>query len=336
MTTRAAPAGGPQNPRSGTPARRAGSVRRTTTHDSLRPDGIRGDIRLVATGRDLRTEADGSATVLDAARVELRVAYQHGRRIAALECDPARPELAALVGGGTAVGYRAAVDAALPGERERGGVLYQLLDDVPNALLVNGYAMALALDPEERRAVRQASASTKQARPDLCAGWVTGGTIMRVTEAEGLPPLAHGPVAPSLVAPDDGLAWHPAGGLPPTAMRRSRRIDVWPEERVIAVEAFFRDSHVDGDGVESIVHEYTVRATVDPATLCFTSIGADAGVLPFGECPNALGSEHRLTGRPLSDLRSVVSREFTGPTTCTHLNDTLRSFEDLPALIAAL
>ena len=295
-----------------------------------------GDIRLVATGRDLRTEPDGSATVVDAARLEMRVAYREGRRVVALDSDPARPELQALAGGGTAVGYRAALDSALPGERGRGGVLYQLLDDVPNALLVNGYAMAFALSPEERKAVRQGSASKKQARPDLCAGWVTGGTIMRAALETGLPPLAYGPAAPTLSDPNDELAWHPLGALPPTAMRRSRRIDVWPEAEAIAVEAFFRDSHVDGEGAEAIVHEYTVRAVVDPVTLRFTSIGAELGVLPFGECPNALASAGRLAGVAVTGLRSTVSRDFTGPSTCTHLNDTLRALEDLPALIAAL
>ena len=108
---------GPQNPAASTPARRPDSVRRTTTHDSLRPDGVRGDVRLVATGRDLRTGADGQGTAIDAVRLELLVAYAQGRRIVTIESDPLRAELAALAGGGTAGGYRAAVDAALPGER---------------------------------------------------------------------------------------------------------------------------------------------------------------------------------------------------------------------------
>ena len=42
----------------------------------------------------------------------------------------------------------------------------------------------------------------------------------------------------------------------------------------------------------------------------------------------------RLIGRPVSDLRPRVRAELTGTTTCTHLNDTLRSLEDVAALAA--
>jgi hypothetical protein len=35
-------------------------------------------------------------------------------------------------------------------------------------------------------------------------------------------------------------------------------------------------------------------------------------------------------------LRPQVRAELVGPTTCTHLNDTLRGIEDVPALAALL
>jgi hypothetical protein len=35
-------------------------------------------------------------------------------------------------------------------------------------------------------------------------------------------------------------------------------------------------------------------------------------------------------------LRREVRKTFVGPSTCTHLNDTLRSFEDVGALLARL
>jgi hypothetical protein len=59
-------------------------------------------------------------------------------------------------------------------------------------------------------------------------------------------------------------------------------------------------------------------------------------VLPWFECPQAAASAARLTGRPLAGLRPAVRAEFLGPTTCTHLNDTLRALEDVAALINAL
>src|SRR3954467_13818634 len=63
------------SPATATPARRPGSVRRTTTHDSLRPDGLQGPVTVVARGRDLRTTPDGGTTVLDTARLDLEVSH---------------------------------------------------------------------------------------------------------------------------------------------------------------------------------------------------------------------------------------------------------------------
>jgi hypothetical protein len=51
------------------------------------------------------------------------------------------------------------------------------------------------------------------------------------------------------------------------------------------------------------------------------------------ECPGAVGSAHRLAGMPLSELRPWVRRELTGVSTCTHLNDTLRSLADVTVLL---
>ena len=41
----------------------------------------------------------------------------------------------------------------------------------------------------------------------------------------------------------------------------------------------------------------------------------------------------RLVGTPVSGLRRHVRDTFLGTSTCTHLNDTLRSLEDIPALL---
>ena len=153
---------------------------------------------------------------------------------------------------------------------------------------------------------------------------------------EGRVPPHGGPVAPVLEAGDDPLAWHQMDALPAHVMRRRRRLDVWFEDGVGQVECFFRDSHVDLEGVETIVHEYTVHATVDPSTSRFTSCDADVGALPWPECPNAVASAGRLGGAPVAGLRRWVRDTFVGITTCTHLNDTLRSLEDVGALLSAV
>jgi hypothetical protein len=98
-------------------------------------------------------------------------------------------------------------------------------------------------------------------------------------------------------------------------------------------DAHFRDSHVDGGGVETIVHEYTVEGTVDASTRTITSVDATVRVLPWRECPGAIGSATRIGGMTLSELRDRVRGEFVGTSTCTHLNDTLRAVADLTALL---
>ncbi len=119
-------------------------------------------------------------------------------------------------------------------------------------------------------------------------------------------------------------------------MRRARLIDVWRADGLVEVEAFFRDSHCSTEGFETVVHEYTVRARLDPETGVFVEGEASIGALPWQECPNAAASAHRLAGLPAATLRPVVRETFVGTSTCTHLNDTLRALEDVPALARAL
>lgn len=85
--------------------------------------------------------------------------------------------------------------------------------------------------------------------------------------------------------------------------------------------------------METVLHEYTVVGVVERATRIITDITARARVLPWQECPAALGSSTRVKGMPLSALRRRIRSEFVGTTTCTHLNDTLRALGDLDALL---
>jgi hypothetical protein len=58
-------------------------------------------------------------------------------------------------------------------------------------------------------------------------------------------------------------------------------------------------------------------------------------VLPWQECPAALGSAGRINGMAVGELRNRIRTEFVGTSTCTHLNDTLRALGDLGALLDA-
>ena len=226
-------------------------------------------------------------------------------------------------------GFRAAVVESAPDARAAAGLLYLLLDDLPVATLVSGYALQRAgLVPDVPRA-------TYSPTVDLCAGWQAGGTLMQVIETNGMPPMTIGPPAPALERVDDPAAWHELPMPPPRTVRRRRRIDVTRRDD-FEVDSMFRDSHFDDDGVESVVHEYALHATIDPATLTITAARATPSVLPYVECPAAADSAARLVSLRLDEIRDRVRNEFVGTATCTHLNDLLRSLEDARGMLSAL
>jgi len=332
---------GPARPTTPAPARPPGSIRRTTTIDTHRPEGLLGPPVVEARGRDLVTHPDGAARTVATAHVAARLDGP-AHRLQTITTDPEVPGAAALVGATVGPGFRAKVDRAAPDLVGSGALVYLLLDDLPGATLVSGYAMLHAgirgdAVPDESMA----------ARGDLCAGWAVDASMMTMIREHGVNPTSLGPDAPPLTDGDD-LAVHPAEPLGPFGMRRFRRLDVIAPDAPDApdtpdtpggqyrVAVFFRDSHVDGDGRESIVHEYRVDATLDAGAGSVTTITATADVLPWRECPGALASAERLVGHPLADLRPWVRQTFVGTSTCTHLNDVLRGFADLEHLVARL
>lgn len=264
--------------------------------------------------------------MLDAARLDVEVSHRE-HVISRITAEPSHPGLAALAGVRASAGFRRAVNDALPGMRASGSVLFQLLDDLPTALLVSGYAV------QAGHAVRPAGRALTLQRADLCAGWAAGGTIMSSVSDSGVIPTSAGPPAPAVRSGDDPDGWHAFDALPPHGMRRHRRLDVWLEGELAVAECFFRDSHMSGDRTETVLHEYTVHAVFDPASGRFVSARAEVGALPYPECPAAAGSAARLAGAPAAGLRGWVRDTFAGPSTCTHLNDTLRSLADVGDLI---
>jgi hypothetical protein len=104
--------------------------------------------------------------------------------------------------------------------------------------------------------------------------------------------------------------------------------------RVFEVDAMFRDTIApEITGEEQVVHEYSLNARVDASSFEVLALNAQPRVLPYAECPAALASAERVVGKRLTDLRNVVRAEFLGVTTCTHLNDFLRSLEDVCGLM---
>jgi hypothetical protein len=312
-------------------------VRRTSSLDSGRPDGAGGPLVIDARARDLITAVDGTTTEHHVA-IRLTV-DEASREIVSVRAEPELPGLDTLVGRPSGAGFRRALAELLPDEGRQRSLAHLLLDDLPGASLVSGYAL---LRSGQIARSRSGGAEIARGMADLCAGWAADGSMLQVTRATGLVPTPYGPPAPTIEDPDDPLSWHAMAPLGPHAMRRRRRLDVGPADAAgrHAVGVHFRDSHRgdsggdgEGDGSETVVHEYTATASIDAASLRLVALTAKAQVLPWQECPGALASASRLVGATLDDLATTVRRDLVGVTSCTHLNDTFRSLADLRALL---
>ncbi len=327
---------GPQAPATSTPPRSPGSVRRTTTIDTVRPDGPQGALVVDARGRDLRTGRDDAKQADVFGEVALTLRLEASHTLIDVQADGHAadvPDLRPLIGARIGSGFRRLLDRTLPAERDRSSILHLLLDDLVGAVLVSGYALlhADALPPQPGLVD-----ATVARLGDQCAGWALDGGFIANLRDTGRLATPHGPTAPPLASPDDDpQAWHAMAPLPPGATRRRRRLDVLAPERggLHLIDAHFRDSHVDGHGTETVVHEYAAGGSVDAGGRRIIDLWARDLVLPWAECPAAVASAGRLQGTTFDDLRLRVRRELVGTASCTHLNDMLRSLADLGALL---
>jgi Protein of unknown function (DUF2889) len=326
---------GPADPVTSTPPRLQPSVRRTTNIDSSRPHGLDGDVAVDARARDLRTGLSGGS--LDNQYLRARIAPD--RTLVEIEADPPEPRLSELVGARVGAGFRARVTECLPDLAEARTLLHALLDDMPGAALVSGYALQRGGSPLIPTGGSGGEGFRRHilASEDTCAGWARSASILVAFRDHDTVPTPMGPPAPDLGRADDPLAWHPMGSLADGATRRRRRLDLVPSAAIASGWAFdshFRDSYCDDHGVETVLHEYLVDGWIEEGRRRLGGAHAEARVLPWVECPLAIESTARLAGRPLGELRREVRAQFVGPSTCTHLNDMFRFLSDLLPLIA--
>ncbi len=326
---------GPTDPVTSTPPRVEGSVRRTTNIDSSRPDGLDRDVAVDARARDLSTGLSTDAVRSDTTQLRARIAPD--RTLLEIEADPTEPRLGELVGARVGGGFRARVTECLPDLAEGRTLLHALLDDMPGAALVSGYALqrgGSALIPTGG-AGGDAFRQHILASEDMCAGWARSGTILVAFRDHHTLPTPMGPTAPSLERDDDLLAWHAMEPLADGATRRRRRLDLVPSSGASgwAFDSHFRDSYRNEHGTESVLHEYLVDGWLEEGRRRIGGAQAEARVLPWIECPAAIASAERLAGRPLRELRREVRAEFVGTSTCTHLNDMFRFLSDLLPLL---
>jgi hypothetical protein len=310
-------AAGPSDPLLVTPRPRRASIRRTTSIDTTRGQGDL-STRVDARARDVVTGAGGDTSTVAQQRLVACLDFESSA-IESLDAMPVLSGLDRLVGQHVGPGFR--------------GVAL----DWPGAQLVSGYALQRSwVAGDEPRAGQPSPAHLLQ-MSDICAGWEGSATIMVTIGRTGTVPTPLGPVIPAYAVDEDEPAWHDMAVLRPGSTRRRRRIDLWvDDEHSLGFETHFRDSYGEDAGSQSVLHEYVVDGSVGRPDLVVRSLDARALVLPWQECPAAVGSAARLVGLPVAGLRPLVRSEFTGTTTCTHLNDTLRSLEDIAVLAEEL
>lgn len=335
MVMKSARSAPPRNTAGPAPVRVPGSVRRTSSIDVSWPDGLGGNMRLVGRARDIVTSDSGGPPVTRA-EDRFEASLKPDRTIVAIESDPPRPAMARLVGERGGGHLRYVLEEVVPEERRNATPLYLILDDISGVSLVAGFAWS-QWDPNWLAGVRSAMSDAElekafKTREGICTGFAPGSSALNL---DG--PRAPTATAPDLRNPEDPEGWHAftvqEGSI---GMRRARRIDLKLDD-ALSIDAAFQDSATTpGGGARAVVHEYRLRAKMDPKSLRLLSIEAEPRILPFPECPSATANLPRLIGTPFPELREKVLAELRGTAGCTHLNDALRALADVPALACHL
>lgn len=328
----------PQPPRSTanpSPVRRAGSIRRTTSLDVTWTDGPTGPRRFEGRARDVLKPASGPDRLR--AEAELTALVDFDRKITQLTARPSPEGIERLVGERGGGHLRGALRDLLPGLIEQAHPLYLLLDDISGTSLVSNWGWSQWSEDWAEQMRLSSGARDMQAmmdeRKDVCWGFREGSSALDASRHFSREPAADGK---DLRNPEDPAGWHAFPEHDGLSFRRARRIDLWREADRVAIEASFQDSAPRPDGGRAALHEYVIRASLDPETLVLTALDPEGRVLPFHECPGAIANARGLIGTPLGGIREAVLGNLRGPLGCTHLNDALRALAEVPELLAEL
>lgn len=323
----------PSDPVALPPARRLGSVRRTSTVLMSWPGGLGTDLLLQGRARDLLTPVDGAPEVL--VESELTALTGRERDIKRIESDPPVAGLDKLVGSRAGGNLRKSINAELSEQRENGTPLYLLLDDLAGATLISGFAMFRWAEVIPEIGERIKAGSQGRIMLGTCSGFREGSAALNPDGTLNHVSKNTVRTAP-LDDPADPYSWHEVHPNPEIAMRRARRIDVWAEGDATVIDAMFRDSVWNPEGEEEVLHEYQMTGRADRATGILQEVEAIPRVLPYSECPLAAPNASWLVGTDITALRTEVLERLRSSDCCTHLNDALRSLAEVPVLAAAL
>jgi hypothetical protein len=281
--------------------------------------------------RDIRTTGTGDDDVRVVAEASVAAGFDMSRRLVSLETTPTADWVKELIGARAGGGFRRHLAAVVP-EAEAGSLLRQVLDDMPAAALISGYAWMRLARREGHDPAGLTPPDLLDRMTDLCSGWRAGGMAVGSIEAGHGLPMQDCPPAPV----DDGSdpwAWHALAPLERDWMRRRRCLDVTVDDAgTFSLWAMFRDTVGEEDGEEMVLHEYAVTASGAGGVIA--AIEAEPRVLPFPECPAAAAAVGDLVGCDVAGLSRSVPDRLSGIRSCTHLNDLLRALGGVAGLVA--
>jgi hypothetical protein len=292
--------------------------------------GFNAALAMTGLARDLATGPGGPDDVSVLGQASVAAGFDVRRELVSLETTPAATWADDLIGSRAGGGFRRHLATVVP-PADAGSLLRQVLDDMPAAALISGYAwMRLA-----RREGHDPSSLTPpdllERMSDLCSGWRAGGEAVASIETHHGMPIQDCP--PSPVDTSDPLGWHAMEPLERDWMRRRRCLDVTVDDGgSFSIWAMFRDTVGEEDGAEVVLHEYAVTASGVGTTV--GAIAAEPRVLPFSECPAAALAVGDLVGCELAELSKSVPEILTGIRSCTHLNDLLRALGGVAELVS--
>ena len=211
-------------------------------------------------------------------------------------------------------------------------LLLQLLDDLVGAELVSGNVIQNAEAVAGSGPVSDITRDNPEVllgQAGICAGWATDGVMLTQFRAVERLPNIVGPAAPPLDS-DDPWAWHAMEPLPPHGMRRVRRIDVGPSaaDGTAPFDLHFRNTHINPDLGERVVHEYSGHGRFDTVAGAVTAIRGvgrrpAVGRVPrCGQRPTDRGRSHPHTPRTWFGSTSPASRRAPTSTTCSDRSPT--------------
>lgn len=320
------------------PFRRANSVRRTLSIQSCWPQELAGPQVMKAAGRDLFTGVDKTApqAVEDDA---LTVTLSPGSRIEAITGSRLPETLANFVGKRPGGELRRAMGETMPDDVAQSTILHGLLDNLAGGLFMSkaSWYAWLPGGTDDYDTAQGLPSTLGRSVEGLCISFQSGSPAMT---ADGLSneAIADHPLGPPPFGIDDPWEWHIFPATPGPNQWRLRRIDLWREDGAFHVDSWFQDSAAlpGRQDLRLLFHEYALRAVVDPDTLSLLSIDVTPAVLPFDTCPAAAASPQRLVGASLARFRELVPATLPGIQGCTHLNDMLRTLQDVEPMAALL